>query len=452
MAIPPQSLGHPTLTQFLQDNDWKNFNHGSYGTYPAVIRAELRKFQDQVEARPDWFIRYQYPKLLDISRNAMATYLNVPTSEVVFVKSATVAVNTVLRNLVFGPNDMIIHFSTIFDGCGKTVQSVTETTPLKARNIECSSSMSHDDIVAKFVQTIQQATEEGFNVRIALFDTISSMPGVRMPFERLTEVCREHKILSCIDAAHGVGQISFDLGKLNPDFFTSITHKWLYNPRGCSVFYVARRNQHLIRTTIPTSHVLISKEQKDESSSMSAQPGSKSTFEIMFQSTAITDDTPHLTIPAALEFRAHLPGGEEGILKYIRKMAFEGGNIVAQILGTDVLGEPGTDKTSPCRMRDCAFANVRLPFLIEDSEAGATEAVQWPVLSISQAKKLAPRLQEHIITDHSVAVALFVYDSALWIRLSGQIYLELDDFRWLGELLKRLCANDGAILGESSAD
>lgn len=155
----------------------------------------------------------------------MATYLNVPTNEIVYVKSATVAINTVLRNLSFGPQDMIVYFSTIFSACEKTIQSVMETTQLKARKIQCVLPMSHDDIVAKFEQTVQQAKEEGFKVRIAIFDTISSMPGVRFPFERLTEICREHGVLSCIDGAHGVGQIPIDLGKLNPDFFVSITHK-----------------------------------------------------------------------------------------------------------------------------------------------------------------------------------------------------------------------------------
>lgn len=155
----------------------------------------------------------------------MATYLNVPTNEIVYVKSATVAINTVLRNLSFSPQDMIIYFSTIFSACEMTIQSVMETTELKAQKIQCVFPMSHDDIVTKFEQTVQQAKEEGFNVRIAIFDTVTSMPGVRLPFERLTEVCREHGVLSCIDGAHGVGQIPINLGKIKPDFFVSITHK-----------------------------------------------------------------------------------------------------------------------------------------------------------------------------------------------------------------------------------
>ncbi|KAJ5793081.1 uncharacterized protein N7503_009059 [Penicillium pulvis] len=445
----PQALGHSMLDHFLLDKEWKNFNHGAYGAFPAVVRAEHRKLQDKVEVGPDKFIRYLYPELLDTSRKAMATYLNVPTNEIVYVKSATVAINTVLRNLSFGPQDMIIYFSTIFAACEKTIQSVMETTQLKARKIECVLPMSHEDIVAKFEQTVQQAKEEGFNVRIAIFDTISSNPGVRFPFEKLTEVCRDHGVLSCIDGAHGVGQIPIDLGKIKPDFFVSITHKWLYNPRGCSVFHVPRRNQNLIRTTIPTSHVLISKELEHD---YPTHPASKSSFELMFQNTAITDDTPYLTVPAALQFRSHVPGGEDAIFKYIREIAFKGGNLVAQILGTDVLGEPASDGERPCRARDCAFANVRLPIVINTSEAGegTKETAQWPVLSTLQATRFAACLHEKLVTDHSASLGIFVYDSALWIRLSGQIYLELDDYKWLGGILKEICANPGAILREET--
>ncbi|KAJ6093290.1 hypothetical protein N7486_008579 [Penicillium sp. IBT 16267x] len=450
----PQALGHSMLDQFLLDEDWKNFNHGAFGTFPAEVRAELRKLQDTLEVRPDKFICYLYPELLDTSRKAMANYLNVPTNEMVFVKSATVAINTVLRNLSFGPQDMIIYFSTIFGACEKTIQSVMEITQLKARKVDCVLPMSHEDIVSKFELTVQQAKEEGFNVRIAIFDTISSMPGVRFPFERLTEVCREHEILSCIDGAHGVGQIPLDLGKLNPDFFVSITHKWLYNPRGCSVFHVPRRNQNLIRTTIPTSHVVIPKGEEHDYSSTPTNPGSKSSFEMMFQKTAIVEETPYLTVPAALQFRARVPGGEDGIFKYIREIAFEGGNLVAQILGTDVLGEPESMSEGPCRMRDCAFANVRLPLVINDSEAGevSKETAKWPALSTLQANNFANRLHKKLVMDHSASIGSFVYASALWVRLSGQIYLELDDFTWLGHILKKLCANPGAILEEGLAE
>jgi len=66
---------------------------------------------------------------------------------------------------------------------------------------------------------------KGGKVRIAVFDTVVSAPGVRMPFERLTQKCKELGVMSCIDGAHGVGHLNIDLGALDPDFFVSNCHK-----------------------------------------------------------------------------------------------------------------------------------------------------------------------------------------------------------------------------------
>lgn len=73
-------------------------------------------YQDQCEARPDPFIRYDFPKLLDKSRGDIADFLNAPLDSIVFVPNATTAVNTVLRNIPWHEDgkDEILYFNTIY--------------------------------------------------------------------------------------------------------------------------------------------------------------------------------------------------------------------------------------------------------------------------------------------------------------------------------------------------
>lgn len=82
-------------------------------------------------------------------------------------------------------------------------------------------------LLQRFREKVKDVEANGGKVKIAVFDTVVSMPGVRMPFEELVTACRELGVLSCIDGAHGVGHVDVDLGRLDPDFFVSNCHKYV---------------------------------------------------------------------------------------------------------------------------------------------------------------------------------------------------------------------------------
>ena len=201
-------------------------NHGSFGTYPISVQKRLRECQALSEARPDNFQRYDYPILLDASRAAMASFLNVPVDEVVFVPNATTAINVVLQNLRFEEGQVILHLSTLYGSVAKMIEYIHETRGVENVNVGVEYPIDDDALVSKF-QTVIRDVNFGNRrkVRVAIFDTISSTPGVRVPWERLVKVCREENVLSLIDGAHGVGHIDLGLSEVQPDFFTSNCHK-----------------------------------------------------------------------------------------------------------------------------------------------------------------------------------------------------------------------------------
>ena len=219
------AFGKPMRDHFLLAENYLPLNHGSFGTYPKSIRDDLHKWQDLSEARPDNFIRYDYPKLLDSARVAMASFLDVPAREVVFLQNATTGINTVLRSLVFQPGDVILHCSTLYGACEKTVEYICETTPAESGNVKLEYPLGDDEVVAKFAEALEKLKIDGKKVRVAIFDTISSLPGVVVPWERLVGICREHGVLSLVDGAHGAGHIELNLGRAQPDFFVSNCHK-----------------------------------------------------------------------------------------------------------------------------------------------------------------------------------------------------------------------------------
>ena len=224
--LKPVPFGRPMRdTHFLLDPSYTPLNHGSFGTYPKYVQQRLRECQALGEARPDIAIFYQYPKMLDESRAAIADVLGLPVDEVVLVQNATVATNTVVRNLQFEEGDLILHLNTVYGAVEKTVESLKETTPVDNIKIAINYPVSDDSLVDTIATAIQSAKQAGKKVRIAVFDTITSLPGLSVPWERLVTLCKEEGILSMVDAAHGAGQIKLGIAAAQPDFFVSNLHK-----------------------------------------------------------------------------------------------------------------------------------------------------------------------------------------------------------------------------------
>jgi len=252
-----------------------------------------------------------------------------------------------------------------------------------------------------------------------------------MPFAQLTELCRKNNILSCIDGAHSTGGIPLNLLALDPDFYVSNCHKWLFVPRGCAIFYVAERNHALMRSTLPTSHGFVPLPTEEEEGEAKIPnplpPSSKSDFVTAFEFVGTLDNSPFLSVPAALEWRKKLRwkdmSGEEAIYSYIAHNAHQAGEILASKFGTEVLDNE--EKT----LTNCFFSNVRLPLSFANDAHGSRD----------EAVKIAQWIAKVLVEEYDTFIAVIFYGDAWWVRLSGQVYLTEQDWEWAAEVLVGLC-------------
>lgn len=383
----------------------------------------MHEYQRQAEARPDEYTRYKSVEHLNASRRLVAEQLNVPVASVVMVTNATTGVNTIMRNLKYEADDVILYFSTSYGACQNIILATKEYSGCRTHRVELRYPMSDNDLLQKVEAAIAELRAAGLRPKILLFDTLVSVPGVRMPFERLTEACKKHDILSVVDGAHGYGQMRLDLSKLEPDFFVSNCHKWGFVPRPCAVMYVPEQNQHLLRTTFPTSHYFVPEEAEDGGTNPLPPPsGDDTAFTKMFEFVGSTDNSPYLSVPSALNFRQEVCGGEQSIWEYCHKLAAEGGALVAGMLGTQVM-----DNTQGTLSQENAMVNIELPLPINKVELGMKgpgHVVQWG---------------QKTSMEYQTFIPFFWHADAWWVRLSAQVYLELSDFGKAGSVLQRIC-------------
>lgn len=322
----------------------------------------------------------------------------------------------------------------IYGGCDRTIDYVVETSAglVSSRCIPLSYPCDDTAILSAFESAVADSLAANKRPRVCLFDVVSSQPGVRFPFEAVTAACREKGILSLIDGAQGIGMVDIDLSAINPDFFVSNCHKWLHTPRGCAVFYVPVRNQHLIRSSVPTSYRFVpqsSLSQDDQASTSRLNPNP--TFAAQFEFVGTLDNAPYLCVKDSIKWREEVLGGEEHILTSLTQLAREGGKKAAAILGTKILDNEVQSMTR------CSMVNVALPLAVEGADGA--ELADLPKIPQDEVQDVSNWILRTLVDEYKTFVALYIYGGRWWMRLSAQVYLEVDDFEFAGRTLKEVC-------------
>ena len=96
--------------------------------------------------------------------------------------NATVGVNTVIRSVDWQRGDVALCFSTVYHACGAALAWAAERYGIEVNSIEIQHPLSSKDILRLTEERIQSLKKSGKTVKLLLFDAISSMPSVVVPW------------------------------------------------------------------------------------------------------------------------------------------------------------------------------------------------------------------------------------------------------------------------------
>lgn len=105
-----------------------------------------------------------------------------------------------LRNLAasFREGDVILYVDTIYGATLKTIEYIAEISPVETVRVEFELPASAAEVLGAFQKAF--ASHRG-KVRVAVFDTIASLPGVRLPFEEMQKIARDEGAMTLVDGA-----------------------------------------------------------------------------------------------------------------------------------------------------------------------------------------------------------------------------------------------------------
>lgn len=400
-AVP---FGYPMKKKYFKFGDTVNLNHGSFGNCAQpVLKAKFNLFEEVLEF-PDAFFKYNIFSYMKENRQVAAELLDAELENLVLVPNATSAINTVLRSIPLKKGDKFVYCNTIYGSCMNTLKFLEKRIGIELIPVELIYPLSFDEVVAAYVEVLDKHPD----AKICFFDVVSSSPSCRIPWERLVEECRKRGIWSMVDGAHGAGLVPISLNETKPDFFTTNFHKWLMSPNSCAALYVDQKHHNIVHS-MPVSATYI-----DDDSELSGK-AEKTRFSDQFNYIGTSDYTSILSIKASYEFRKAI-GGEDKIREYCYQLAKDGGELVARQLGTEVLTGKQDDIIT-------SMVNVRVPLELPQSElSGAATFIN------------------DYLKENKTFTPVFIYNDILWVRYSGQIYLEIDDFQFGVSCLKRAIA------------
>ncbi|KAG0356205.1 PLP-dependent transferase [Gamsiella multidivaricata] len=392
----PGPFGHKQRKNFFFPEGKTEFNHGSYGTFTRSVQDNMMKWHNFAEQNPDRWVRLDLKPTLRKIRSQLGEFMNCDVDELALVQNTTAGVNAVLRSLEFVPGDRILQLSTGYINVDKTVHYICDThKDVEIVEVPVVMPMTDQEIVYQVEKTVQDqlTKKDGTRIRLAMVDWISSVPAVVHPIKPLVDMLQSYGILVFVDGAHAIGQVPVDLSYLGADFFITNCHKWLYSVRGSAVLYVQKKHQDLIHP-------------------VAIQGDYKTGYEHEFSWNGTMDYSSMLSIEGALEFRKQY--GEKAIVHYTHKLAVQGGRIMAEILGTDVL--------TP-----------------HDQQVGNMVNVRLPIKNIDHPKIATPDyLIRHLMDKYNLFSPSYKHGGYFWTRVSSQIYLELEDFVHLGHVWKEV--------------
>lgn len=395
----------------LIDKDVLSVNHGSYGNVPTVVFEKYIENTKREYNFPDRFIlteqKNEYMEALD----AVATkYLHCDFHNLAFIPNATTGVNTVLRSLKFEKGDKILFFSTVYGACYNTIKFLESSVGIVPIVIDLNEYPWEDkQILDKF----SAAIAANGPIKLALFDAVTLMPGVRMPFENLVKICKENDIISLVDGAHSIGLIKLNMTETAPDFFVTNLHKWLFVPRGCAVMYVDPRFHGEIQT-LPVSHSYV-----DQSV---VKPNNMTLID-KFYFIGTKNFAAIATVKEAIKFREEVCGGEEAIAEYCT-------NLSKAAIENHQKKWPFMKFINNSNLLILVPSMVNLVISIDD--LCKHYDIEFPSIDFSnkaQVLNFHDFVDELLLKEYKARVPFDIKpDGHIWMRFSCQLYNEASDY------------------------
>jgi selenocysteine lyase/cysteine desulfurase len=160
-------------------------------------------------------------------RQACARLVKAGPEEIAFVRSTSHGLSIVAQGLDWRPGDNVLTHEKEFPS------NLYPWLNLRSRGVEVRTIPSRDGrIDMNDIARLMDA-----RTRLLAISSVQFSNGFRIDLQKVGALCREKKVLFCVDAIQSLGIIPMDVRDCYIDFLSADAHKWLLGPEGIGIFY-----------------------------------------------------------------------------------------------------------------------------------------------------------------------------------------------------------------------
>lgn len=374
------------------DADVTYLNHGTVGAPPRKVLEAQQRIRDEIERQPSRFLLRELTAVrvggptgarprLRVAADRVAALVGVRGDDLAFVENATTGVNAVLRSFDFRAGDEILITDRTYGAVANVARFVAGRSGATVRTVEIPYPLTPGDVIAAYAAAV------GPRTRVAVVDHITSESALLLPLAEIATLLRARGVAVLVDGAHAPGAIALDIDSLSVDWYVGNLHKWACTPRSSGILWAPPERQADLHPAVISW-------------------GLDQGFTAEFDLVGTRDPSPHLAAPAAIDFMNEL--GLEAMREHNHALAWEAASALSRRWGT-TLGAPESMIGT--------MATIPLP-----ERAGDTP-------------EAAARLRDALLFEERIEIQIHAWRGRLWVRVSAQVYNDLDDFLRLAEAI-----------------
>jgi selenocysteine lyase/cysteine desulfurase len=210
-------------------------NHAATGPFSTKLLSVMQEFfrqrsEDNIDDYP------AFVKIVEETKLLLASFLNTNVERIAFADNTTNGLNVLAQGLNWKKDDQVILNDIEFPA------NVYPFLNLEKKGVKIKFVKSHNGIVSAedLIKEINDKT------RLISVSMVQFLTGYKIDLEKLGKACKEAGIILSVDAIQGFGAFTLDIKKINIDFISCGTQKWLLALQGLSFIFVSEHLQKIL--------------------------------------------------------------------------------------------------------------------------------------------------------------------------------------------------------------